>query len=136
MRNLLKNLWDKRPIIRVGNSKLSSLKTARKEIKPADEPHPDGFVYKVTLEYRLAADNTPFISITDDGNITGAKICSAEDNSYFVAQFGGENISPPLFAHIYFTSVNLQKQDDKLLTASRWDRVAKDLGKIWLEGDQ
>lgn len=82
----------------------------------------------------MAPDNTPFISITDDGNITGAKICSAENNSYFVAQFGGEsgrldnhgrlhNNTSPLFAHIYFTSVNLQRQPGKSVLPNIWDSI-------------
>lgn len=111
LKQWLDAIWARRPI---------------KEITPAEHSHPDGFVYKVMLEYRLAPGKIPFIRITDDGNITGAKICSAEDNSYFVAQFGGEDISPPLYAHIYFTSVNPQRQKGEDSIHSIWDALVTD----------
>ena len=94
------------------------IRKRKRNIKPAEHPHKDGFVYWVLLAYELPsnADRTrPVIRVKNDGVNTGDRFMLPHERdtlsvrgaeaSRLIIQFGGEDNRPPVFAQIQVSDV-------------------------------
>jgi len=78
-----------------------------KLLQPGEEPHRDGFVYKVQLKYELHEGQTPYIRMMDDSGHSRDRFLLPSKRDELTIQFGGEHGHPPVFAHIVFSEAEV-----------------------------